>query len=142
MFDYNSAILLPNESARAHESDRKMDLSAVERVGLKKIFSDFVNDYEATVAGVETSGDIYELLTCIDSNVEIIDGDTNAYIVDHYAIESIWTTNGGAVCLTGYDLTDYSGDDSNEYELIKDDLYSLPRNLDLYDFARVVFKLN
>ena len=142
MYDYNDRFELSEESAKNHKAERKQNLTTLEKIGLEKVLCDFVKDYEETVYG-ETYGDLSQYTRYNESSVDILDGVTDTYIFDHYAINEIWVTNYGGVILSTVDLEQYIGDEPERYEEEKDDIFSLPNNFDIWsDFEEVLFKLN
>lgn len=137
---YSNLFIIPEENEAIFNNDRKHNLTTIEKIGLESVLSDFVKEYEESVFG-ETYGDIKEYTRYNEDSVDILDGYTDTYIFDHYAIGSVWTTNNGCIVMEAADLDDYEGDDMEAFE--DSDLYDRPNNFDIWsDFKQVLIRLN
>lgn len=137
---YSNLFKISEDNATAFFKDKKHNLTTVEKIGLESILADFVEEYEDTVFG-ESYGNIKDYTRYNEDSVDLLDGYSDTYIFDHYAIGSIWTTNNGCICMDAVDLDDYEGDDMEAFE--DSDLYDRPNNFDIWtDFKPVLFRLN
>lgn len=136
---YSELFLIPDEKVSHFENDKKNNLSLIEKVGLEAMLADFIAEYEEIQYG-EAGVSIKEYTRWNDNCVDILDGYTDTYIFDHYAIGSVWTTSNGCVCMDAVDLEEYTGDDKEAFE--DSDLYDRPSRFDIWsDFKPVLFRL-
>ena len=136
---YSNKIMIPEENKAIFENNRKQELTTLEKIGLEAILDDFVTEYETDTIGEAHS--IKDYIRYNEDSVDILDGCTDTYIFDHYAIGDVWTTENGCILMTAVDLEAYTGDDPERFE--SSDLYELPYNFDLWsDFDTVLFRLD
>ena len=138
---YNNLFIIPEENEDIFENDRKRDLSTLEKKGLEAILADFVQEYEEETEGEFFSRNIKDYIRYNEDGVDFLDGVTDTYIFDHYAIGDVWTTKNGCIVMSAADLDEYTGDDIERFE--ESDLYERPNKFDLWcDFKTVLFRLN
>lgn len=139
--NYNDYILIPSNNESIFESERKHELSQLEMIGLKKVLGDFIREYELNTDGTVYSTDIDDYIVINGDGAEIMDGEADTYIFEHYAIGKIWTTNGGCIMMTAYDLEQYNGDDMERFE--ESELFERVRLFDIRgEFESVLFRLD
>ncbi len=140
---YNEMFLLDADRNEFYEKDRKRELSQLEKIGLEAVLADFVKDYEEETEGDFYTKDIKNYIRWNADSVDILDGYSDTYIFNHYAISEVWVTKNGCIMLSAVDLEQYTGDDVEHYNELKEDLFNLPRHFDLWcDFESVLFRLN
>lgn len=139
---YSSKFIIDKDKENIFENDRKTGLSLVEKIGLEAILNDFVKEYEEE-QGLGAN-DIKDYIRWNEDGVDILDGYTDTYIFDHYAISEVWVTNNGCIMLSAQDLDEFLSEDEEERERFEDsDIYERPNKFDLYcDFASVLFRLD
>ena len=125
MFSYSNYFVISKENEENFTKDKKTNLSTLEKVGLETILDDFVKDYEDTVFGESHS--IKDYIRYNDDNVDILDGVTDTYIFDNYAIGEVWTTTGGCILMTVADL-----DTAGEKD---EDIFEKPSKYDIWSEA-------
>ena len=134
---YNNLLKVNEENFTPY---KKQELNTVEKIGLDKILSDFIKEYELETFG-ETYGDISDYTRYNKDNVDILDGYTDTYIFDTYAIGCIWMTENGCLLLECVDLEAYNGENTEEFE--ESELMDRPNKFDLWaEFDTVLFRLN
>ena len=133
--------MIPKENEEIFNNDRKRDLSTLEKIGLEAILADFVKDYEEETEGDFYSKDIKNYIRYNSDSVDFLDGYTDTYIFNQYAIGEVWTTKNGCIMMTAADLEAYTGDEPERFE--ESDIYERPNKFDLWcDFDTVLFRLN
>jgi hypothetical protein len=140
---YTNIFKLDEDRREFFEAEKKRNLSTVEKIGLEAILADFVEEYEQEQFG-ETYGNIKNYIRYNADSVDILDGYTDTYIFDHYAIGSVWMTENGCIMMDAVDLDEYTGDDEEEQEEFDDaDMMERPNKFDIWsDCAPVLFRLN
>ena len=143
MSNYYSRLLKIDEDNHSiFDNDRKQELNTIEKTGLEAILADFVEEYEESTYG-ETYGNIKDYIRWNQNSVDILDGYTDTYIFDHYAIGSIWTTNNGCIMLDAVDLDTFTGDEEDREEYEDTDIMERPSKYDIWcDCERALFRLN
>ena len=138
---YSDLFEIPTENESIFESDRKSNLNLVEKLGLEAILADFIKDYEEETLGEFCAKDIKNYIRYNENGVDILDGITDTYIFDHYAIGEIWMTNNGCILMSAVDLDRYTGDEPERFE--DSDIYERPTMFDIWsDFEPVLFRLD
>ena len=141
MIGYNSLFIIPEENESIFENDRKTELTTLEKIGLEAILADFVQDYEEETSGEIYSHDIKNYIRYNSDSVDFLDGITDTYIFDNYAIGEVWTTKNGCIVMSAVDLEQYTGDEREKFE--ESDIYERPNKFDIWsDFKPVLFRLN
>lgn len=107
------------------DAHRKAVLNEVDEYGLEYILQAFIKNYEENIFG-EAYTDISNYTRFSTDNVNILDGCTDTYVFDGYAIDSIWMTDNGCVILECREIGEI------------EDVCSI----DIYDYPRVLFVLN
>lgn len=138
---YSDKFIIDKDKENIFENDRKTDLSLIEKIGLEAILNDFVKEYEEESFG--QAHDIKDYIRWNEDGVDILDGVTDTYIFDHYAISEVWVTNNGCIMLSAIDLDNFTNEDEDEQERFeRSDIYDRPNSFDLYcDFESVLFRL-
>ena len=114
------------ESRFTHfDAHRKAVLNEVDEYGLEYILQAFIKNYEENIFG-EAYTDISNYMRFSTDNVNILDGYTNTYVFDEYAIDCIWMTDNGCVIL-----------ECREIGNVED-----VGSIDIYDYPRILFVLN
>ena len=114
MFSYSDLFIISKENERNFTRNRKRNLSTLEKVGLEAILDDFVKEYEEINYGESHS--IKDYIRYNDDGVDILDGVTDTYIFDNYAIGEVWTTTGGCVLMTVADLDTVGEENEDNFE--------------------------
>ena len=113
---YQTRYQLPEECWGNFDRDRVQNLNTVELYGLERVLSAFVEDYETQAYG-ERCTHIEDITRFNKDSVDILDGYLNTYFFNHYAIECIWMTKGGAIMLDCYDTSEVDSDGFNDVDL-------------------------
>lgn len=106
------------------DAHRKAVLNEVDECGLEYILQAFIKNYEENIFG-EVYTDIKKYTCYSTDKVDILDGCTNTYVFDEYAIDCIWMTDNGCVILECREI--------GEIEDVS--------SIDIYDYPRVLFIL-
>lgn len=121
---YENKYRLEEKKYSNFVENQKTDLNTVEMYGLMFMLMSFVSNYEDLTYG-DVYTDISKYARFNKDSVDILDGYTNTYIFDGFAIDSIWMTNNGIVIL-----------DCREIGNLEVDY------IDINDFPRALFRLN
>lgn len=113
---YENYLVITKENESIFENDQKKELSILEKIGLETVLDEFIKDYELTNFG-ESYTKIKDFTRYNESSVDILNGYTDTYVFDNYAIGEIWTTNNGCIMMTVADLTTWNEYDENEMDL-------------------------
>lgn len=134
---YQRRHKLSDESALRFVQDKKKDLNLVEHIGLETILIDFIHDYECeTFGGSDCNAELANYIRWNATSVDLLDGVTDTYVFDHYAIGELWMTNNGNVVLTAFDLGTADVDDGDDV-----DFYQLTLDSDIVSSCETVFFL-
>ena len=141
---YSNLFEIPAENFSIFENDRKKELSTLEKIGLESVLADFVQEYEEETEGEFFSKNIKDFIRYNESGVDFLDGVTDTYIFEHYAIGDVWTTNNGCIVMSCVDLDEFEDEDEDERERFNSsDLYDRPNSFDIWcQFKPVLFRLN
>ena len=138
---YTNLFLIPEENTSIFENDRKHELSTLEKIGLEAVLADFIQEYEEETHGEVCIKDIKDYIRYNADSVDILDGEQDTYIFDHYAVSEVWTTKNGCLMLSAVDLEEYTRVEPEVFE--ESDIYERPNKFDLWvDFKPVLFRLN
>lgn len=139
---YSNLFRIDADNTSIFDNDRKKELNTIEKTGLEAILADFVQEYEEDTFG-ETYGNIKNYIRWNNDSVDILDGYTDTYIFDHYAIGSVWTTKNGCIMLDAVDLDEFTGDEEDREEFEDSDIMERPNKFDIWtDCERALFRLN
>lgn len=139
---YTDLFEIKRENHEIFLNDRKK-LNTIEMMGLELALTQFVKAYEEKQFG-ETYSDITQYIRYLDNGIDVLDGVTDTYIFDHYAFGDLWCTSNGIIMMSAVDLDNYTGDDEQKAEAIKDtDILERPIKFDIWsDFRPVLFRLS
>ena len=126
---YQDSTRLSKDCWGSFDRDRNKNLNIAELYGLRLILSAFIKDFEEVYFGVDEAFTHIEDVARFNKDcIDILDGYYNIYVFDHYAIKSIWMTNGGAVLLDCHDVSSVDPDGFDD--------------VDFTDLPRVLFRLD
>lgn len=140
MANYYTNRFLLSDDATWTTADAKQELTQIEKIGLEHVLQDFITEYEVENYGVAYTNIINYTRWMVDG-VDILDGYTDSYIFDNYAISCIYCTNNGIILLNCFDLETYTGDDPEGF--FNTDINDRCLNYDFYTVCNhVTFRLN
>lgn len=144
MYDYEGRFLIPTEKEKIFTSHKKQELTTLEKIGLEAILTDFCVEYEELTTGEKPDPDrIKNYIRYNENDVDFLDGYSDTYIFDNYAILSLWVTDSGCIVLECADLDAYEGDDMETYTENENDYFEIVDRFDICsDFNTVLFRLN
>lgn len=126
---YQDSTRLSKDCWDNFDRDRNKNLNIAELYGLRLILSAFIKDFEEVYFGADEAFTHIEDVARFNKDcIDILDGYYNIYVFDHYAIKSIWMTNGGAILLDCYDVNSIDPDGFDD--------------VDLTELPRVLFRLD
>lgn len=143
---YTNKFLLDTSKENKYrwfETDRKKELNQIEKIGLEHVLQDFITEYEEDNFG-EVYTNIIDYTRWNTNSVDILDGYSDTYIFDTYAIECIYCTNNGIILLECSDLETFNGEDEEEKERFFDtDILDRVSGFDRFENCdTAIFRLN
>lgn len=145
MANYYRNLFNVTENADIFDNDRKQELTTLDKIGLEAVLTDFCVDYEEETTGERPDPErIKNYIRYNNNSVDFLDGYTDTYIFNHYAIGSAWTTKNGCIMLDAVDLDTYTADDEEEKEDFENcDTYEKPGRYDVWSVCeRTLFRLD
>ena len=109
----------------------KQELTTIEKIGLEAVLVDFVNQYEQCEFG-ENYTNIEPYVRYNKDSVDILDGYSDTYNFNNYAIGEMKLTSNGIAIMIVADLDNYIGDDKELFEQYKGDYQELIDRFDVW----------